>query len=216
MNKATKFVLDIAREKGLKPGAFASAIGESPQTIVNWKKRGIPPEHAPKIGRLLGISTDDVMAGERRSSQFASNVQLGPDPRASNLAPVTGRVRGGDNGYIFEEDRPVGDGDELVPYFGRDANAFGLRVIGDSMSPRYNHGEYIVACPNLPYAPGKYVYVALSDGRKMVKRMASEMKDAYRFESLHPSHEMITVLKDQIEAIYVVQGPFDSDAIIHR
>ncbi len=146
--------------------------------------------------------------------EAASNYFL--DPGQYSLAPVVGRVKGGPYGYLEEEPMAVGDGELRVPYRGRDPNAFGLRVIGDSMSPRYNHGEYIVACPNLPYAPGKYVFVSLVDGSKLLKKLGIETEDSFELLSVNNGYKPMTVLKEEIERICVVQGPFDPDDIHQR
>lgn len=215
-----------AKLAGVSVPEIADACGVSVQAVYKWYKTGgFARKHLPTLAKLLDENESYLLEGTNsKRSSFSigeqkahySNVQDGPQPRPYSFAPITGRVRGGDNGYIFEEGYPVGDSDEFIQYHGKDKSAFGLRVIGDSMSPRYNHGEYIIACPNLVYSVGKYVYVAYKDGRKMLKRLAAEQEDAFRLESINPNHPIITVLRADIDCMYVVQGPFDSDAIIHR
>lgn len=171
------------------------------------------------IAERLNLRETWLLTGrgqKHRTPAFQSNVEVGPDVRPANLAPVTGRVRGGDHGYIEEEQNPVGYSDELVPYHGIDPNAFGLRVIGDSMHPRYKHGEYIVACPNLPVRQGHYVYVTLHDGRKLVKELGKDHGDAYDFHSVNQEHKVITLEKAKIAGLYRVYGPVEPDAIVHR
>lgn len=168
--------------------------------------------------RELKVSARWLANGEGAMAEgdFASNVEEGPAPRQVTLAPVTGRVRGGPDGYIDEEQYPPGHSDEMVPYHGSDPNAFGLRVVGDSMAPRYKHGEFIVACPNRHAQQGNYVYVALHDGRKLVKQLGRDLGDAIELISVNQEFKPITIEKGNIAGIYRVYGPIEADAVVHR
>lgn len=85
-------------------------------------------------------------------------------------------------------------------------DAFSLRVVGNSMDPRYKHGELIIVCPNMPCSQGNYVYVALHDGRKLVKQLGKDHGDAYDFLSVNQEHKTLTIEKEKIAGMYRVSA----------
>lgn len=202
---------------------LAAKYGVSGPTVTGWL-RGKHLPGADRVQRMAldyGVNFEWLMFGAgpkpRNGNQAeASNVEDALPPRELAWAPVVGRVKGGLDGFIEEEAYAVGHSDEYIPYRGKDPNAFGLRVIGDSMSPRYNHGEYLVGCPSLPYRQGKYVYVSLHDGSKLVKRLGQETEDAWELLSVNNSYKPCTVEKKDIATIVVVQGPFEAEDVRRR
>lgn len=220
IDKAIDRLLAVAVERDMSEAELSRFLGhQSQQRLYNWKERDIPRAELLDVAVKMEINPvwlDKGTGPKGLLHSVESNVEEGPSIRKANFAPVTGRVRGGDGGYIEEEQYPVGYSDELVPFHGTDPNAFGLRVVGDSMSPRYKHGEFIVASPNKPCSQGQYVYVALTDGRKLVKQLGRDLGDAVELLSVNEEHKPLTILKATIAAMYRVHGPVESDAVIHR
>lgn len=132
-----------------------------------------------------------------------SNATDGPSPRESRMIPVVGRARGGDNGFFDEEQYPVGFGDGQLEVRSKDMAAFGLLIVGTSMSPRYRHNEFAVVEPSLAYEPGEDVYVALKDGRKLIKELAWARADSIKLLSVNETDNppmMISMV--EVEVIY--------------
>lgn len=48
-------------ETGMKPAEFARTVGESPQNVNNWIKKGIPTNKALKAAALLGVPLDRLV-----------------------------------------------------------------------------------------------------------------------------------------------------------
>lgn len=211
-----------ARElRGIKPAELARRAGVTRAAVYQAEAddvKDLKSETLLSYARELQISARWLATGEGQMLEDAvePNVEEGPELRSASFAPVTGRVRGGDHGFIEEEQYPAGYSDEYVPFHGRDSNAFALRVVGDSMAPRYKHGEFIVACPNRAYTQGQYVYAALKDGRKLVKELGRDLGDAIELLSVNQEHRPITVIKTEIDAMYRVYGPVEADAVVHR
>jgi hypothetical protein len=52
--------------------AFAEEIGETRQTVSNWKTRGIPIAAVEKVARAMGITYDQYMAAARGQRQVSA------------------------------------------------------------------------------------------------------------------------------------------------
>jgi len=160
--------------------------------------------------------------GPNRASNLESNAE-GPSQNAADgfpakreqYAPVVGRAKGGFDGYFEEEQYPVGFSNEWVPKSVKDDSAFGLRVIGDSMAPRLEHGHYIVVSPNTTIDVGNLVYVKLRDGKRLIKKLSKRHQDAIELSSINRDHAPITVLTTDIEHIYRAFGPREADEVKH-
>lgn len=107
-----------------------------------------------------------------------------------------------DEDGFFEE--MGGDGLGYIDYDTSDADAYALRVKGDSMVPRIRHGEYIVVLPNAAYNPEDDVLVKLKNGRKMVKQLIAQRKDEYTFGSVNQDYGHRTISVEEIEAVHKV------------
>lgn len=79
--------------------------------------------------------------------------------------------------------------------------SFAVRISGDSMSPKYEHGDVVIADPYRCNNPGMPVVARLKDGRLLVKRIRFA-GDLVFLESIHPNpkYEPVVIPKDQIEA----------------
>lgn len=207
-------LLALADKNGWDRARTAAELGMKNQSNLSmWIKRGEVSAFGVEPCAQLGL----YLVGNAAFEQETPNAEHVAGSLARRKeAPVVGQVKGGPDGFFEEVPMAVGDSDLFVPYWGRDPNAFGLRIVGDSMAPRYNHGEFVVACPNLPYARGKYVYVSLVTGQKLVKKIGEETVDAFEFLSVNNSYKPMTILKSDIERICVIQGPFDADDVRHQ
>lgn len=93
-----------------------------------------------------------------------------------------------------------------VPPSSEAPNTFALRIEGDSMRPRIRHGEFVVIEPNATYSPGDDVYVALKDGRKLVKTLGCQRDGMTMLLSANDSEAPILVSSDQIQCVHRVGG----------
>lgn len=88
----------------------------------------------------------------------------------------------------------------------RDANAYALRGSGNSMAPRFRHGEYIIIEPNTEVSQGDEVMVRLRSGRIMGKILAYRKDGMAYFESINQDHETVAVLESDIERMHYIAG----------
>lgn len=120
--------------------------------------------------------------------------------------PVVGMAQFGNDGFFEELQYPTGFGDGLVQYPSRDVNAYALRGNGNSMAPRFRHGEFIIVEPGTEVHPGDEVMVRLTSGRTMGKVFAYARDGMHYFDSINLDHAQVVVPSDQIEKMHFIAG----------
>jgi phage repressor protein C with HTH and peptisase S24 domain len=116
----------------------------------------------------------------------------------------------GMDGYFDALDYPVGHGDGHLAVSSKDPNAYALRVMGSSMTPRIKNGEFVLVEPNLPYASGDDVLIRTKNGRAMIKEFIYLCDGQYRFDSYGPGHDPIYINESEVEKVHFVGGIFKS------
>ena len=175
------------------------------------------------LSRALRCRPEDLLSGRCLEPDYAfetvstpsalppqiegSNVQGGPlhIGRMQDV-PVVGTAQLGDNGFWSALDYPVGFGDGMVRYPTLDANAYALRVKGDSMRPRIKPGEFVLIEPNASVSPGDEVLVQTKDGRSMVKVLDFRRGGMVQLSSVNEDHKPITFDESEIEKIHRCSG----------
>jgi len=76
-------MLNRLRKQKITPAAFAKKIGESDQSLSNWRRRGIPPAKVGRIAAELGMTYEQYMreAGQPLSvaNQESAQYSIGRD-----------------------------------------------------------------------------------------------------------------------------------------
>jgi len=109
----------------------------------------------------------------------------------------------GERGFYEEISSVPGAGDGYLETFSDDQAAFILQVRGDSMHPAIRDGWFVLVEPGTRPAPGEYVLVRLKDGRKMVKELLYERRDAVSVISVN-GDERLNIPRDEVESVYAV------------
>ncbi|KVC81418.1 hypothetical protein WI75_08715 [Burkholderia ubonensis] len=87
---------------------------------------------------------------------------------------VVGRAQGGLPERLWTDgDYPVGATDEYTEIATNDPHAFLTPVVGTSMVPRYNPGEFAFVSPALEPQAGDDVLVRLHTGQTLIKKLTS-------------------------------------------
>lgn len=168
-----------------------------------------------KLANVLGVSYAWLYDGAE-SPEDSNDVELEGAPSLVNptATPVVGHVQGGDDGHLLELEYPAGHGDGFLMHYSKDANAYGLRVKGDSMRPRIKAGEYIVCEPNRDVNPGDDVVAILKDGRRMVKELLYIRDELVCLGSINNGHSPVTVGVGEIEKMHYVAAIMPRGAFI--
>jgi phage repressor protein C with HTH and peptisase S24 domain len=128
---------------------LARAMDESPQTITNWKKRGVSKSGAIKASALFNVSTNWILKGDDTADQFQAAKVISWDSETN--------VDDDEIEIPFYKDFLVSCGVGAVPqivsnetrrlrlskstlrsYGVCESNAYALTAFGDSMSPVIN------------------------------------------------------------------------------
>lgn len=128
---------------------------------------------------------------------------------------MVGTAKLGIDGYFEALDFPVGHGDGYLYIYSDDPNAYGLRVIGDSMHPRIKSGEYVLIEPNKAFVTGDEVMVQTYDGRSMIKEFIYLRDGVYRFDSVNQDHSPIHLDQNDVSKVHLVGGILKSSRFAH-
>lgn len=151
--------------EGIKQVQLAERLGWRPQEVSN-------------------ILTGHKPIGGRRLSHIAKTLgltfEIGHDlpgapipPPLEGSIPVISLAKGGTEGFFDEQGYPVGHGYKSLkrPYDLTDPNAYGVEVRGDSMVPRYDEKDVVIASPRKEVVNGDYVVAKTRSGEVLVKRI---------------------------------------------
>jgi len=181
------------------------------QTDISKIEKGKIKNTPSVIPLALALRIDPVVLqtgepADQKTIRAASNVEPANDLKQTKGVPVVGEVKGGQDGYIDELQYPTGHGDGFVDHPTSDANAYALRVRGDSMHPRYRAGEYIVIEPSIEPQTGDDVVVSLTDGRKMRKELNWLRDGEVQLLSVNNHYGPLTLQTSDVLYIHLVAG----------
>ncbi|KWK79405.1 hypothetical protein WM16_07630 [Burkholderia ubonensis] len=174
-----------------------------------------------KIARAMEASWDpDRPPGWLDKEIEATNGEAAGDPQGAPHHPVllkypintknfrcvfvVGRAQGGLPERIWTDgDYPVGATDEYAEIATADPHAFLSPVVGTSMAPRFNPGEFALVEPSTDPEIEDDVLVRLATGETMLKRLLSRRDGLIRLGS-YSEHATYTYRPEEITWMYYV------------
>lgn len=161
-----------------------------------WLHLGLKPPTLPHPAFFSASinETAQRVAVDRESAKYQR-----PAP-----VPVVGKAMLGTDGYFDALDYPAGHGDGYIDIVSSDPNAYGLKVVGNSMHPRIKNGEFVLIEPNHPYRTGDEVLIRTTDGRSMVKEFIYHRDGQYRLDSISDGYPPLFLDEQLIENIHYV------------
>lgn len=239
MEKLGQRIKRLRNAKGISQKALAEACGwESQSRVGNYESGTRTPSLSDLVllASALGVTLADMANSE--AQQILSDTQVkGPTIREDfgkwpkgetaesetlqvgtakdGAVPVVGQAKLGVDGYFEAIDFPVGHGDGYLMIHSDDPNAYGLKVIGDSMHPRIKNGEYVLIEPNKVFCSGDEVMVKTAKGQAMIKEFIYQRDGMFRFDSVNQSHPPIHLPEDAIDKIHLVGGILKSSRFTH-
>lgn len=129
--------------------------------------------------------------------------------------PVVGRAQGGLPDRIWTDgDYPVGATQQFAEVASADPHAFLTPVVGLSMIPRYNPGEFALVEPGTEPELEDDVLVRLNTGETMIKRLLSR-RQGIRLGSYNET-EVFTFDPAEITWMYYIAHPVPARKIKNR
>ena len=163
-----------------------------------FAQKGVDPR------AVLALSGVDAGSGALASLPPIARFEPIAQPTPGRDLPVMGAVKGGAEGFYFNE----GDAKEYVvrpPSLVGVSNAFALYVDGESMEPRYYAGEMLYVNPNRPVTRGCFVAVELADGQCLIKQFIRRNDDNLVLSQFNPPKE-IRLPGAKVKRIYRITG----------
>lgn len=155
----------LREARGYSQTQLAEMINSYPSTLnaIEKGKKGLGKDLLVRLCQALHVDASEFTRPLDVFKHF---------PRPNGKIAVISMGKGGPEGY-YEAPYPVGHGFDYIdrPHDVTDDHAYAVQVVGDSMVPRYEEGEIVVASPNKEVHNGDYVVVRLATGEVMIKRI---------------------------------------------
>jgi repressor LexA len=123
---------------------------------------------------------------------------------AGRLVPIINKVAAGYPAEFDDLDYPVGIADDYVrcPDL-HDPNAFAVRVVGDSMEPRFTEGDIVVFSPALDVRNGDDCFIRFTTPHETTfKRVFFESENKIRLQPRNESYSPTIIDGKRINGIY--------------
>jgi SOS-response transcriptional repressor LexA len=233
MDRIRDFVDRRLRELDLDYKQVSLEIGRNHAYLQQYIKRGVPrylPETVrPALARLLRCEEErlrpTVWDKARPAARVAVVAESAPPPwlppplghaiPGDELVgqadlPIYGSAQGGPSGMIMHPDA-IERVKRPAPLMGV-AKGFGVYVVGDSMSPAYEHGDLILIHPGRPPRRGDDVLLLQhepdGDVAALVKRLLRWTEKSWHVEQFNPRREY-DLPRAAWQEVYVVVGKYN-------
>jgi phage repressor protein C with HTH and peptisase S24 domain len=125
-------------------------------------------------------------------------------PIAGKLIPVINKVPAGYPADFDDLGYPPGAADDYVrcPDL-HDAHAFAVRVVGDSMEPKYREGDIVIFSPARQVENGDDCFVRMTDPHETTfKQIFFDDKNSVRLQPRNQKYSPMTLERNRISAIW--------------
>jgi len=187
-------LLHIAHIEGLPSDVrqeYESAEAESQKWRQVIKNLIDKKANASRLSELLAKSELDV---EQPGSSLA----------AGRLVPVINKVAAGYPSDFNDLDYPVGVADDYVrcPDL-HDPNAFAVRVVGDSMEPKFREGDIVIFSPAAEVSNGDDCFIRFAMPHETAfKRVFFEPNNKVRLQPRNEKYSPIIIDGKRINGLY--------------
>jgi phage repressor protein C with HTH and peptisase S24 domain len=213
---------DLSRALGLNHAYFQQYVsGRSP-------KKGLPEDIREATAEILGVDADllretrKVPLGRARDESAARDVTAvtkssrNRPPKGavqveygSRDFPIYGSSQAGAEGQVVDYDHAI-EYRHRPPELIGVSGAWGMYVVGDSMEPRYFHGDRVHINPHKPVRAGRFVVIVKHDNTALVKQFVARSDNRYKLRQLNPKRD-IEIPAADVQGCYLVVGSTDAD-----
>lgn len=166
---------------------------------------GVPPITAEEVWELAG-NLRSIEENLRPASPEFVNLTLAHStisPYGARDLPIQGRARSGEDSYHFE------NGAQALAFTYRPMELYNVRdayavyVHGDSMHPRFKHGELVYVDPHRPAAPGDDVVIQLKNDQGFIKELVRRTARAVICKQFNPAGE-VEYLAAEVRSVHLI------------
>lgn len=206
-------VKEHRERQGLSQSELARRLGIKPQSIQQLESGAIrSPRYLHKLAEILRVDWRELVDEADREAAEPSQVapeSVTPLPGFATMSrdlPVMGTAAGGNNGD-FSQNGTIADYVRRPAVLDGVKNAFAIYLVGDSMSPRFEHGDLIIVHPGRPIVSGCDVLIELHAvdgevGHCMVKTYLRKANGSYILRQYNPPRDDIAVPIKRVKYIY--------------
>lgn len=175
----------IAERFDRNASAFARAVERSQSQISDLLagRKPFGEKFARAVEAKIGVSTGWL--DQNHQERLDGNIE--PPGRPEDKVPLISWVQAGDYQQVIDNLEP-GDTEEwistTVPIR---KHTYALRVVGDSMEPRFPEGSIIIVEPTLRAEPGHFVIVRNGDHEATFKQLIRDGGDWF-LKPLNPRY----------------------------
>lgn len=158
---------------GMTEGQYAEKIGVSRGSIQQWESGETAPKRTRQgeVARFMGITVAQLMS---------ENDGIEPGPAIGGRVPLLSDVQAGEFVEYVDNFHPGDGGLELiatsVPV---KQHTFALRVVGDSMEPRFEEGMILIVEPEMEAQNRDFVIAKDENGGTTFKQLVKDGSDWY-------------------------------------
>jgi phage repressor protein C with HTH and peptisase S24 domain len=156
------------------------------------------------IKNLIDASPESPNMDALRSQSRLDTQKIDHPIAAGRFVPVINKVSAGYPTDFDDLDYPVGMADDYVrcPDL-HDPNAFAVRVIGDSMQPKFSEGDIVVFSPIAEVRNGDDCFVRFTMPHETTfKRVFFEPENRIRLQPRNESYSPVIVEGSRINGLY--------------
>jgi len=203
MSTYSNRIKELRMGKSLSQERLADMIGTTKQAVSNYE-RGVRKPDIPTIEALcdiFNVSSDYLLGKEDVTIRLVGNdgIKKLDSPRGVRI-PVFDRVAAGIPIDAIEE---VVDWEEIPEDMANTGEFFGLRIKGDSMTPRIVEGDVVIVRQQPDAESGDIVIVRINGDTATCKRLAKHMH-GISLISFNPAYPPICFSNEEIEQLPVV------------
>lgn len=200
--------VELLNEKGVKNIDVSRATGIPASTFSDWKKGKSSPKYdkIQKIAEYFGVEPEwlsgasDFKTKEEMLQHF-DDVFNTPTLQSDVIRlekgmkiPVLGNVAAGTP--IFAEENHIGS-EEISEELASTGDFFGLRIKGDSMSPRISDGDIVIVRQQDDAESGDIVIVLINGDSATCKKLM-KYQEGISLISFNPAYEPMTFTNQEI------------------
>jgi len=214
----------LMKARGTNPHRLSSEAGIGNtyiRDILRGRVQRPSHDNLAAIAAKLGVSVAELLDGRAADAPGAPQSRE-PSGRTSIVTdglvgdrdfPVYACAQGGPDGSLILSYEPI----EMIrrpgPLIGV-VGGFAMYIVGDSMSPRYEHGDLVLVHPTRPARAGDDVLVILrhnaDDGARhaMVKQLIRRDDSAIKLRQFNPRDEF-TVKLEKVSGVHQIVGRYN-------